>query len=61
MTFASIIHRPKHISPKPAASLLTQRGNTVEGLCMFGSGSCDFIGRNSEISDNLYWANLPPG
>lgn len=61
MTFASIIHCPKHISPKPAASLLMQDWSTVAGLCVFGFGVRDFIGRNSEISDNLYWANLPTG
>ena len=61
MTFASIIHCPKHISLKPAASLLMQSESTATGLCMFGFGVCDFIGRNSEISDNLYWANLPTG
>ncbi len=61
MTFASIIHCPLHISPKPAASLLMQRKRTATELCVFGSDVCDFIGRNSEISDNLYWANLPTG
>ncbi len=61
MTFASIIHCPKHTSLNPAASLLMQRANTVKGFCIFGFGACDCTGRNSEISENIYWANLPTG
>ena len=61
MTFSSNINCPKYTSLKPAASLFVQGGTSVKGLFMVGFNECDCIGRSSEISNNLYWANLPTG
>lgn len=59
MTFASFINCPQHISPKPAFSPLMRRGITAEGLYVGGFDTSDCVCGNSEISDKLFWANLP--